>query len=32
MQKWMEVIRAEWKDFEVTLDELLYDSGDGLSE
>jgi hypothetical protein len=28
MQKWMEVIRSEWKDFEVTLDEVLYDSGD----
>jgi ketosteroid isomerase-like protein len=28
MQTWMEVIRSEWKDFEVTLDEVLYDSGD----
>jgi ketosteroid isomerase-like protein len=31
MQRWMEVIRSEWKDFEVTLDEILYDSGDVLA-
>jgi ketosteroid isomerase-like protein len=31
MQRWMEVIRSEWKDFEVTLDEVLYDSGDVLA-
>ena len=31
MQRWMEVIRSEWKDFEVTLDEVLYDGGDVLA-
>ena len=31
MLRWMEVIRSEWKDFEVTLDEVLYDGGDVLA-
>jgi ketosteroid isomerase-like protein len=31
MQRWMEVIRSEWRYFEVTLDEVLYDSRDVLT-
>ena len=27
MQRWIDVIRSEWKDFEVALDEVLYDRG-----
>jgi hypothetical protein len=28
--EWMELIRAEWEDFEVKLDEVLYDGDDVL--
>jgi ketosteroid isomerase-like protein len=30
MQEWMDVVRAEWKEFEVSLDEVLHDGGDVL--
>jgi ketosteroid isomerase-like protein len=30
MQEWMKVIRSEWEDFRVTLDEVLHDEGDLL--
>jgi ketosteroid isomerase-like protein len=30
MQEWMNVIRSEWEDFRVTLDEVLHDQGDVL--
>ena len=30
MQDWMKVIRSEWEDFRVTLDEVLHDEGDVL--
>jgi ketosteroid isomerase-like protein len=30
MQEWMNVIRSEWEDFRVTLDEVLQDEGDVL--
>ena len=29
IQDWMEIIRSEWKDFEVSLDEVL-DDGDAV--
>jgi ketosteroid isomerase-like protein len=28
MEEWMQIIRSEWKEFEVTLDEVLYDGDD----
>ena len=30
MQDWMKVIRSEWEEFRVTLDEVLHDEGDVL--
>jgi ketosteroid isomerase-like protein len=30
MQEWMNVIRSEWENFRVTLDEVLHDEGDVL--
>jgi ketosteroid isomerase-like protein len=30
MQEWMNVIRSEWEDFRVMLDEVLHDEGDVL--
>jgi ketosteroid isomerase-like protein len=30
MAEWMDVIRSEWDEFEVTLDEVLYDGEDVL--
>ncbi len=30
MQEWMNVIRSEWEDFRVTLDEVLHVEGDVL--
>jgi ketosteroid isomerase-like protein len=30
MAEWMDVIRSEWVEFEVTLDEVLYDGEDVL--
>ena len=30
MQEWMEVIRSEWEEFEVSLDEVLHD-GDEMA-
>ena len=30
MQEWMEVIRSEWEEFEVSLDELIHDGDEML--
>jgi ketosteroid isomerase-like protein len=30
IQEWMGIIRSAWEEFEVTLDEVLYDDGDIL--
>ena len=30
MQDWMEIIRSEWKEFEVSLDEVLHDGDEML--
>jgi ketosteroid isomerase-like protein len=30
MRDWMDIIRSEWKEFEVSLDEVLYDGDDVL--
>jgi ketosteroid isomerase-like protein len=30
IQDWMEIIRSEWKDFEVSLDEVLHDGDEVL--
>jgi ketosteroid isomerase-like protein len=30
MQDWMKIIRSEWKEFEVSLDEVLYDGDEVL--
>jgi ketosteroid isomerase-like protein len=31
IQEWMDIIRSAWEEFEVTLDEVLYDEGDILA-